>query len=278
MGALPNLIRSNQGKSVRDPAAFPKSSILLGIIACCFLGSASCLAQTNRTNTALRWGENGAMSRWPHYSYSIKTAEPFGNRLPTLDDFPKLLDYSKRRFYDLSYDDCALLVSQLHTLSRCDFVDFQKRDYEGGFRKWQDWWKYYGSQLSDRLKKEGRTFPAGWQAVAGASGLPCPAYPLVLPSSWSFQLSFESGDYGFIVKEEVSMTVSPKTAILSRRYRPGRNAKWVSEDWEGLTFEQAQSFLACLIYAIDNPWLYCDDKLAAPRERGGHDHIKGRPD
>jgi hypothetical protein len=237
--------------------------------------SLPCPAETNGRPVILRWGENGSLSRWDqYYADRTNTVYPYCNQLPALEQFPKLLEYLKLTSYERE-----IVVSQLRTLSRCDFVDFMKQDYDAAYLKWRAWWDYYGSKLAESLKKEGRTYPEAWNAIAQSSGLKCPAYPLALPTSWSFQLSFRSGDYGGVVEEEISMSVSPTTATLKRRYHRPTDAsgsnwfhpQWITEKWEGLTVEESQSFLASVIYAIDNPWVYSDDEIQIDG------HIKGRP-
>jgi hypothetical protein len=176
--------------------------------------------------------------------------------------------------------DTNVRFSQLQTLSRCNFFDWMKPDHGGALQKWQNWWSYYGSRYSERLKREGHTYLEAWQAIA-PRGLPCPDYPLLLPEAWSFQLTFGSGDYGSIVKEEVTMSVNPNAATLRRRYQSYSGAPWVSEEWKGLTIAESQSFLASLLYAIDNPWIYVNDSLAVePRASfnfAGMGSVKGRP-
>ena len=76
------------------------------------------------------------------------------------------------------------------------------------------------------------------------------------------------------------MHVTTDTATLRRKYHRTTNAPWEAEDWKGLTIEESRLFLASLIYAIDNPWLYVDDSIA--EQPGGNapsliGHIKGRP-
>ena len=73
------------------------------------------------------------------------------------------------------------------------------------------------------------------------------------------------------------MTVSSESASLKRRYHRNTNEPWTAEEWKGLTVAESQSFLASLIYAIDNPWLYANDRLAEPQSPHAIGHIRGRP-
>jgi len=66
------------------------------------------------------------------------------------------------------------------------------------------------------------------------------------------------------------------TPSLRRRFRRSTNAPWETEEWADLTIKESQSFLAALIYAIDNPWLYINDSIAD--NDTGYGHIKGRPE
>jgi hypothetical protein len=58
------------------------------------------------------------------------------------------------------------------------------------------------------------------------------------------------------------MNVTAETAVPRRRYQRSSRALWEAEQWNDLSVKEAQSFLASLIYAIDNPWIYADDALA----------------
>lgn len=239
------------------------------------LAAASCsLAETNKVPVILHWGEHETLSKWHRYSYPIDSKYAFGNRLPTLEEFPKLLELP-----DPSSTDQQILNSQLRTLSRCNFLPWTEtqQDRTNAMAKWRAWWTYHGAQQVELLKKEGRSYPEAWKAIAGSSGLPCPAYPLALPAAWSFELSFRSGDYGIMVEEHISMQVTNETASLQRRFRRSTNASWEAEEWTGLTVAESQSFLASLIYAIDHPWLYVNDNIAERPAGNLIGHIKGRP-
>jgi len=268
--SMSGLVESSR-RSVTAHMDCRTSRIVCAVFTLLTLYHVSALAGPDRTSHPLRWGENQSLFRWTRYSYEIRSAYPFWQRLPVLEEFPRLLKYSELRQTDLD-----ILVSQLQTLSRCDFVGYPNRDYQAAFQKWQDWWDYHGAQLADRLRTEGQSYPEAWQAIAGPSGIPCPGYPIVLPSAWSFQLSFRSGDYGAVVEEVIDMRVSPMSTSLTRRYHRATGTPWQSEEWEGLTVQEAHSALASLIYAIDNPWVYADDTLADNRT-GLIKGIKGRP-
>lgn len=248
------------------------SGLVTGTFALLLL-TLSALAETNRPSLPLRWGENGSLYRWNRYPYEIRTAYPFWDRLPVLDEFPKLLDFSNLR----RSSDLDILASQLQTLSRCDFVDRKTGDYSEAFQKWRGWWDHYGAQLADRLKHEGQSYPEAWNDIPGALGIPCPDYPVALPTTWSFQLTLRSGDYGVMVEEVIDMRVTPTVASLGRNYRRRTAASWEAEKWAELSVAEAQSFLATLIYAIDNPWLYVDDNFNVPAKDRGLGQVNGRP-
>lgn len=235
----------------------------------------------------LRWGEFGCYSNWDRYPYSIDSQYEFIGRLPDLRQFPKLLEAALDPKMDRT--DRAIILSQMRTLSRCDFektVSNEGHDAEAKYRaavaKWGDWWRDYGSGLSQSLPLNGSRYKEAWSEVAPSPYSECPDYPISIPESWSSTISFRSGDYGFVTEEVIEFRVSEKDCELLRRYRTGWIGKsnWTYEAWAGFSREEAANFLAVLIYAIDNPWFYGDDKFSAPssNEERKIDHIRGRPE
>jgi len=232
----------------------------------------------------LRWGEFGYYSNWDRYSYAIKSSYEFIGKLPDLRDFPRLLEMSLAPTHQ---NDRAVIISQMRALSRCDFEkrsldqgDDPEAEYRTAVTKWKDWWNTYGSKLAESLSNDGRRYENAWKAVAPA-GLECPEYPLSIPAAWSSTLSFHSGDYQSRVEEIIDFQISVDRCELRRRYRTGwlEQSKWIHETWEGFSRDEADHFLAALLYAIDNPWFFSADKLENIGSNGKiiEGSIRGRP-
>lgn len=231
----------------------------------------------------LRWGEFGHFSNWRRYGYEIKSAYPFIGRLPDLRDFPKILTAALDP--KLTKEDREIALSQLRTLSRCDFVNHSKAfevDYRDAVAKWEQWWNAYGKGLAETLPKTGKRNEAAWKQVAPTPYLECPKYPISIPKVWSSTITFRSGDYGGFTEEVIQFQVDETTCTLKRRYGTGwpGKAAITHEVWAKFTREEADHFLASHIYAIDNPWFYADDESV--EESGEKDELKfgfirGRP-
>ena len=238
----------------------------------------------------MRWGEFGCYSNWDRHPYEIRSDYEFIGCLPDLREFPKLLEAALDPGLDKS--GRAVLVSQLRTLSRCDFErvldagDDVDAEYLAAVAKWRDWWNSYGSKLPGALAERGRRYEKAWKQVAPSPYLEVPTYPILVPKSWSSTISFRSGDYGGVTEEVIEFRVSDEACTLRRRYRTGWMGKeaWTHEEWRDFTPDEAGHFLASLIYLIDNPWFYGRDELSEPGE--GEDsgeqhrigHILGRPE
>ena len=234
----------------------------------------------------LRWGEFGCYSNWNRYPYAIKSEYEFIGRLPDLREFPKLLRAALDPKLDQS--DRSILLSQLRTLSRCDFErrlnagDDADAEFHASVAKWKDWWDACGSKLPEALAARGQRYEKAWKQVAPTPYLEPPIYPVLIPKSWSSTISFRSGDYGGVTEEIIEFRVGEDGCSLQRRYRTGWMGKedWTHEIWQDFTHEEATNFLASLIYSIDNPWFYGDDELSAASEKKERlvGHIRGRPE
>lgn len=238
-------------------------------------------------HVSLKWGEFGYYSNWNRYSYPINLDYEFLDRLPDLREFPRLLALASDP--TIKPSERAIIVSQLRTLSRCDF---QKRPlYEGddaevefqlAISRWRNWWKSYGSRLADLLIAKGKRYPQAWKQVAPSPYLECPQYPLLIPKTWSSTIAFRSGDYGGVTEEIIEFNVSDNKCELRRRYRTGwaNRTVWTHEVWEDFSPVDAERFFAAIVYAIDNPWFFADDELS-DREDGSEapfmGSIRGRP-
>lgn len=234
----------------------------------------------------LRWGEFGYYSNWDRSPYAITSKYQFISRLPDLREFPKLLEAALDPKMDPS--DRAISTSQMRTLSRCDFEkpldggDDVEAEYRAAVAKWKDWWLTYGSKLAVLLDEDGQRFEKAWKQVAPSPYLEVPKYPISIPKSWSSTISFRSGDYAGITEEVIDFRVADGNCSLRRRYRTGSMGKesWTQEIWQGFSHEEADHFLASLIYSIDNPWFYAHDELSEI-EKGDKTaivgHIRGRP-
>ncbi|GAA5496426.1 hypothetical protein Rhal01_02609 [Rubritalea halochordaticola] len=232
----------------------------------------------------LQWGEFGCYSNWERIPYKTKSEYEFIGRLPDLREFPKLLEVALDP--KLSNRDISVLTSQLRTLSRCDFETSlnpgSNAEYQASIAKWKAWWDAYGSKMPEALAQRGQSYEKAWQQVAPSPHLEVPNYPILIPKSWSSTLSFRSGDYGGITEEVIEFRVSEDACSLRRRYRTGWMGKqdWTHEVWQDFTREEADHFLACLTYLIDNPWFFSRDELsekADGKDQAGISHIKGRP-
>lgn len=232
----------------------------------------------------LRWGEFGYYSNWDRYPYTIESQYQYIDRLPDFREFPKLLEAALDPKLDQS--DRAIVVSQMRTLSRCDFKKAINRNddveaiYRAAVAKWKEWWSTYGSKLEKSLEEEGHRFEEAWKQVAPSPYLECPNYPIWIPQSWSSTISFRSGDYQGVTEEIIEFRVADGDCSLRRRYRTGQMGErdWTNEEWQRFSQEDANHFLASLIYLIDNPWFYARDELAEKEpEGGGIGHIRGRP-
>jgi hypothetical protein len=235
----------------------------------------------------LRWGEFGCYSNWKRYPYAIKSESQFIGRLPDLRELPKLLESALDPKMDQS--DRAIIISQIRTLSRCNFEktlnggDDVEAEYRVAVAKWKNWWDAYGSKLPEALAKSGQRYEKAWKQVAPTPYLETPAYPILIPKSWTSTISFRSGDYGGVTEEVIEFRVTDDTCSLRRRYRTGWMGKepWTHEVWQEFSHKEADHFLASLIYLIDNPWFFSRDELS---ETEGGDkqakigHIRGRPE
>jgi hypothetical protein len=229
----------------------------------------------------LRWGEFGFHVKWDKPTYEIDSKYPFLAQLPTLDQFPDLLRLADDPAW--TDEDKRILLSQLATLSRCDFTQSGlilinlKKEYAPAIERWGKWWDLIGKPMVAQMKMKGRTYPEAWKFVAWSPYLACPDYPLVLPEAWSFRVEFTSGDYGGVVKEIIMMRVWADGAGLERYYRVGwpQRAQWVAETWQGFDRDEAQFFMAALTYAIDSPWLCLREKITTLDDDGSFGGVPG---
>lgn len=248
------------------------------------LGACSLCAHAQKQD--LRWGEFGYYSNWDRYPYAIDSEYEFIGRLPDLREFPKLLKAALNPKMDQS--DRAVIVSQLRTLSRCDFEkvlngdDDVDAEHRLAVSKWSDWWDSYGSKLPKALDERGQRIEKAWKQVTPSPYLEIPTYPILVPELWSSTISFRSGDYGGVTEEVIEFRVTKGTCSLKRRYRTGWMGKesWTHEVWEDFSREEAANFIAALLYAIDNPWFFGDDEFseASEKEERKIGHIRGRPE
>ena len=234
-----------------------------------------------------RWGEDGAYSKWERYPYETGITYEFLKTSPTISQFPRVIELACRPDQRPQVlDDREIAVSQLRTISRCNFEKILNADsdveteHKLAIDKWQKWWNIYGKQYADDYRKRGRKYPDAWAKIPGTKNIPCPDYPILLPETWSTQINFRSGDYGGVTQEQISMLVSPKKTTLTRKYTHGwpGQSKWTHETWDKFTHEEAQMFLATLIYSIDNPWIRRNESvLAAKQEERMSGTFKNRP-
>lgn len=234
-----------------------------------------------------KWGESGAYTKWYRYSYDIGSRYEFVASLPTIDQFPKLLELAKRPDAKPNViDDREIAVSQLRAISRCKFDELRHAESDGesehraAITKWQQWWDVYGKAYADNYRREGKCYPAVWAKIPGTKAVDCPSYKILLPESWSTTLKFHSGDYGDVTEEELTFSVSKSETRLTRKYThgwPGRS-EWKHEEWKDFTFHEAQEFLAMIIYSIDNPWLYANESIVSDSNKEPLiGSIRGRP-
>ena len=227
-----------------------------------------------------KWGEFGFYSKWDRLSYEVDTEYPHTGALPGLDQFEELLTLAEA---DKVNDRTGreMLLSQLATLSRCEFdiypADRSKSPhYEDTVLKYREWWNRYGKGLVSDLLKNGKRYPDAWRSLMMSPSLECPSYPLLLPESWSMKVKFRSGDYGGVVTEELIFKVSPEMCSLVRVFSTHTNAAAEREEWKDFGYAEAQSYLAALIYLIDNPWLV-EEGESVFKVEGRPDHVVGRP-
>ena len=235
-----------------------------------------CIVSNNCYGQDFRWGEDGAYSKWKRYSYETGITYEFLKTSPTISQFPRVVELSLLPDKQPQVlDDREIAVSQLRTISRCNFekVLNADSDFEAEHRlaieKWQKWWNVYGKRYATDYKKHGRKYPDAWAKIPGTKDIPCPEYPILLPETWSTKINFRSGDYGGVTQEQISISVSPKKTILTRKYThgwPGRT-DWTHEKWDNFTYDEAQMFLATLIYSIDNPWLRRNESVLAGNQK-----------
>lgn len=228
----------------------------------------------------LRWGDCVYFAKWDRPGYEIDSDYPFLTEMPTLEKFPELLKLGEGEFSD---GDRRILTQQMIALSRCDFIKPLKEGKDGekfkaALPRWKEWWEYFGKQQAEALPKEGKTCPKAWKQINLSPYLPCPVYPVLLPETWSFKLTYQSGDYLGVVTETIRMERAGGKASLTRRYQTRSDAPWVNEIWEGLTEEDAESFLAMLVYAVDHPWLNADEKVGKSIEDSEIAQINKRPE
>ncbi len=246
-----------------------------------------CLASMDVLGQELRWGEFGVFSKWEHYPYAIKSSSPFVGHLPDLREFPRLIELA--RDPKLNQTDRVILLSQMRTLSRCDFEKRDRRvednaaaEFRKAVQKWEAWWQSYGEGLAQSLPKTGHNDEAAWKTVAPSPYLECPKYPISIPRQWSSSVSFRSGDYGAMAEEVIEFKVNEGQCELKRRYRTGDPSRWTwtHEVWTEFTRKEADHLIATLIYAIDNPWFFAGDEFSEPIDKKGKvkvTHIRGRP-
>jgi len=255
------------------------------VITALILGASWSLARAQEQE--LRWGEFGYYSNWERFPYAIKSEYKFIGKLPDLREFPLLLTAALDPKMDRS--DREIIISQMRTLSRCDFEkrilrkeDDVAAEHRAAVAKWEDWWTRYGSKLAQSLDQSGDRNVAAWKQVAPSPYLECPKYPISIPGSWSSTISFGSGDYGGVTQEVIEFHVRDTQCELRRQYRTGWMGKedWTYEVWKDLSQEEAAHFLASLIYAIDNPWFFGDDEISEVEDKDAEikiGTILGRP-
>jgi hypothetical protein len=265
-------------------ARFARSKMKITLFT--FLLSTLIGSMAHAQSQELRWGEFGYYCNWDRKPYEIDSNYEFIGRLPDLRDFPKLLDAV--RDPKINQTERAVIVSQLRTLSRCDFERPLNRNADAEFEhsaavaKWKDWWNNYGRMLSEALTEKGRRYENAWIQVAPTPYLEIPTYPILIPKSWSTTISFRSGDYGGITEEVIEFSVTEDSCSLMRRFRTGGTDKnsWTREVWRDFSRKEADHFFASLVYLIDNPWFFASDELSASEdgeEPSKIGQIRGRP-
>lgn len=234
-----------------------------------------------------KWGESGAYTKWYRYSYDTGSRYEFVASMPTIDQFPKILELAQRPDATPNViDDREIAISQLRTISRCKFdkLLYSDSDVESENRaaiaKWQQWWEVYGKTYAANYRQNGKRYPAVWAKLPGTKDVDCPSYEILLPETWSTVIEFRSGDYGGVTEELISFSVSKSVSRLTRKFRHGwpDQSEWKYEEWKDITFQEAQDFLTMVIYSIDNPWLYSNESFVS--DRNGKrliGSVRGRP-
>lgn len=247
---------------------------------------ALCLILSARTEAQLRWGEFGYFSNWERSSDADVSRYEFSTRLPELSNFPKILDAALDP--RLGDSDRKIAISQLRTLSRCNFEKVlnadsdEKAEARAAVGKWRQWWLDYGKNLAATLAAQGKKREAAWKRIAPSPCLECPFYPILIPDSWTTTVLFRSGDYGGVTEEILEIRVKGNDCTLSRKYGTGWPDKfeWTRETWKGFSRKDADLFYGVLVYAIDHPWFLARDELSDKQEKESPaiGHILKRPE
>lgn len=235
------------------------------------------LALSANAQDADTWGHDGALSKWYRLSGSwnpesnYKYYGKYYGQTPRLEDFPKLLAEAKSFVpNEENGRDREYIYEHLATVSRCDFSTYLYGNSDGkpghanAVARWEEWWDHYGKQYLAEYQKNGRRYPDAWKRLPRAEGKPCPNYKILLPEVWSMTLKFRPGNDFGIEGEVISLEVNHEECRLRRRYNFSYFAEgpWRHEEWQDFSREEADQFLAMLIYAIDNPWIYAGDRWA----------------
>lgn len=215
----------------------------------------------------LAWGSDGGHFKWRASRYAVA---------PNLSDFPILIKAAR----DPSQPRRYMIMSQLRAISRCNFGSDGTVSDANALASWEKWWLHHGVKYQQDLALIGRSYTNSWKKLPKNRDELSMAYALVLPQSWTCSLSFKSGDYFNSTEENLDFEITPTTAKLNRRYRRGLD-DWICEEWAGFTRSEADEFLAALIYAIDNPWIYATDVFSETNEDAAKvnmRYVRGRPE
>lgn len=262
--------------------------LLVGLIV---LGGLALSANAQDADT---WGHDGALSKWYRLSgsWNPESNYKYYGQTPRLEDFPKLLAEAKSFVpNEENGRDREYIYEHLATVSRCDFSTYLYGNSDGkpghanAVARWEEWWDHYGKQYLAEYQKNGRRYPDAWKRLPRAEGKPCPNYKILLPEVWSMTLKFRPGNDFGIEGEVISLEVNGQQCRIRRRYNFSwfGDGPWTREEWKDFSREEADQFLAMLIYAIDNPWMYAGDYWAdeydteesdIPNLRGAH--VRGR--
>ena len=153
--------------------------------------------------------------RWFRYSYEIESDYPHLKELPPYEKVPFLIEWCANKG-----SASSVAHSQLIALTRVDFGNMSGDDETERAKeieRWKHWWQNSGK---DRLiKNENAVLDReAWQLVARNRNLDVPADPILIPDEYTIEWNFRSGDYGGIVKENLTLTRTENRASLVRTF------------------------------------------------------------
>ena len=191
--------------------------------------------------------------RWSYPSYEYGSTYRFQYYLPKHSDIPEVLAIRKAG----ETKGEIVIDSQLEMLTR--FEPKYGASITDKQLAWENWWKTVGSQYTETEMASTQKDPTAWAIACKGRTLPIPENPIIIPQTYTLTFNYQAGDYDGRCEESMVLKRTASKATLTRIYSTKTNGPKISEHWQGMTTEQADTIVRAVGHVIDNPWLQNDE-------------------